>query len=93
MTLLINNKALECSSNKLFGKLLPKQLLDQINKFRERNKIVDNVCCEHCLKAHAIHKAQEMNLSQQLTRSILENLEGNLGHNGYYMDKEELVKI
>ena len=65
--------------------------LDYTIHDRQKNKI--RVCCSQCLKAHALEKARKMNLGNELIKKIEEMFECEAGHNGYYIDKEELKKI
>ena len=77
---------------------LPSSLKEELNRFADRNCLValensfDGVCLS-CLKAHALASARSMNLSKKIVESIKTAFEGKIGHNGYYMDKEKLIRI
>ena len=81
-------------------KNIPDKLTDELNHFIKRNSLVflhlpntANGICKRCLKAHAIRKAQEMNLHKWIICSISEKFDCEAGHNGYYLDKSKLIKI
>lgn len=86
------------------GLLIPDYLISKIESFAMRNDVLisykNNLevedmhhCCPHCLKAHALQEAKKIGLSKEVLSAIEKMFKGNIGHDGYYMDKEELVKI
>lgn len=72
-------------------------LLKEIERFSGRNAIPvgqnENHCCERCLKAYLVKRISEGRLSMDnfLPINILFPCE--TGHNGYFMDNDNLVKI
>ena len=76
--------ALESSS-------LSEETIKEILKFAKRNSLhVNNkkhYCCPSCLKAH-LTKNSKMN-----NREINKLLKCQTGHQGYYLDKERLIKL
>ena len=82
---------------------LPDVLLKEADSFMKRNSlavIACNVldkepvheCCPICLEAHLIRKAKELGLEKE-KKEILKIFEFKVGHEGYYLDKEEVIKI
>jgi hypothetical protein len=77
---------------------IPKQLKEELDRFSDRNCLVAlensyEAVCEQCLKAHLLAEAKKMNLSKKLTESIKDSLKGKIGHNGYYMDQDKIIRI
>ena len=84
---------------------LPKEIVVEMEKFVERNSLavvgaclIDNTslhkCCRECLKAHTLLKAHEMCLGQEKMELLDEAFaECGIGHDGFYVDNGELVKI
>ena len=78
----------------------PPQLLEEIRAFAERNLILPagnphpsrGECCQQCLKAHALVHAQKQK-AFHLPRIIHKTLKGKDGHNGYYLDNDEVKKV
>ena len=71
---------------------MPDELISELEEFSFRNQI-EGKYCERCLKAHAIKTAREMGLNGT-TRKVIENIFNcETGHNGYYLDKEEIKEI
>lgn len=85
------------------GHIFPDNLINEIEDYAERNKIVDDVimnqasplhkCCPNCLKAHTLVKARELGVDQETIEILSSSFKGNIGHNGYYLDEEELIKL
>jgi len=72
----------------------------ELDAFCHRNNLKhDNenrekvICCPSCLKAHAMKIAEMHNLDEDSIEFIMDILEGEIGHDGYYLDNEELLKI
>ncbi|MCU0642051.1 MAG: hypothetical protein MUF61_00525 [archaeon] len=76
---------------------LPLFLREKMAEFIERNKIISKKtgshCCTWCLKAHLLEKAREKGMDSWAIELIEQIFPGNAGHNGYYMDSEEVKKI
>jgi|SRR3989344_1517583 len=83
---------------------LPENLISEIESFRKRNALVEieipirNAftvvqCCPQCIKAHAIKKANDLGLGQQALNVIEKEFSGEIGHKGYYLDGEDLIKL
>ena len=80
------------------GIIIHDDLISEIDAFCERNNCQTPVnelhtCCSRCLKAHAFRKAKEIGVSKDGMKVIFSLLNGKIGHEGYYMDGNELVKI
>ena len=83
----------------------PEEFINKIKKYARRNAFTLDytihdgeretikVCCSKCLKAHVLEKAKEMGLGDDVMDKLDEIFECETGHNGYYIDKEELKKI
>jgi hypothetical protein len=50
-------------------------------------------CCPRCLKAFAMKKSEEMNLSPLVANSVKSVFDCEWGHDGYYIDGEELEEV
>ena len=83
---------------------IPAALYREARSFISRNSLaiicpvlnekkLENECCPHCLKAHLLKTADEMNLGKAIHEIVLELPEYRIGHDGYYLDGEKLVKI
>lgn len=85
------------------GILIPDNLIAEIESFIKRNTLVirkDAVtggkvhhCCHHCLKAHALKIASEIGLDEAALNYIDSIFDCIAGHDGYYLDEEELIKF
>ncbi|MBI3334131.1 hypothetical protein HYZ97_01475 [Candidatus Pacearchaeota archaeon] len=82
--------------------LLPSTFVEAIQAFRESNSVATTYSihgkptyryCERCLKAHAMKTAQEIGLDSRILRCLEQALPGETGHDGYYLNHEELIKI
>ena len=78
----------------------PKAFLVEMEEFIRRNSIVNvkgkcrlevSYCCPKCLKAYAISKAKQMGVKKGM--NLIEMLDKECGHDGYYLDKEELKPV
>lgn len=74
---------------------LPEELQEEALEFIQRNTLsgtnensggaLKPLYCPRCLKAHILKKAKEMNNAIKIR--------GNVGHNGYYLNGDVIVKI
>src|SRR3989344_6224795 len=73
--------------------------IEEAERFAKRNAIVVNFmraeprvhCCEKCLAAHLLKVCSKMELLKRKRANVNKNLE--VGHNGYYIDDDELVIV
>ncbi len=84
---------------------IPYEFIKEINEYARRNSFTFDytihknktsnirVCCTQCVKAHALEKSKQMKLGKEISDAIEEMFECETGHNGYYIDKEDLKKI
>ena len=80
----------------------PCKILNKIKDFIKRNSLAVtknsngkpaiHFCC-NCLKAHIIKIAKENKLGKSITNSLTMVLNCSLGHDGYYLDADKLIKI
>ncbi len=85
------------------GSLFPDVLINEMEEYAQRNELLDsNVyiqdnsihkCCPSCLKAHTLAKARELEVEEDTITYLTKFLKGEIGHNGYYLDEDELIKI
>lgn len=84
------------------GMILPDSLISEMGLFVSRNNIIDgcdvnknslSCCCPNCLKAHALNYAKKLGMNKSYILALQMMIEGNIGHNGYYLDGEELIKV
>ena len=85
------------------GLIFPDSLIREIENYVKRNEIIKEVyiedfdnlykCCPSCLKAHTLKKAREIGLDNLSIHLLANIFEGEIGHNGYYLDEEELIKF
>jgi len=81
------------------GVIIPDNFIAELEDFSLRNSLPELKnkriqCCDLCLKAHALKNAQKFGLDKKAASVISSILEGDSsGHNGYYLDNGELVKI
>ena len=76
--------------------MIPDKLISELEDFVDRNLIVSDKngsFCPRCLKAHATKKATELGLDANSLEFFGSLFKGDIGHNGYYLDSGELVKI
>jgi len=50
-------------------------------------------CCPRCLKAFAMKKSEEMKLSPLVSNSVVSMFDCEWGHEGFYIDGDELVEV
>lgn len=83
---------------------VPKKLLNEVMKFRERNALAIlayrlkdkkpvHYCCPRCLKAYLIKKTRELKLGEEAERMLNKMLKCETGHEGYFIDGNHLIKI
>lgn len=81
---------------------LPASLVLELQNFLKRNRILNSKetlpeedVCPDCLKAHLITHAPSHGFLSSNIKTLREVLPGELGHNGYYLDGEDVhaVKI
>lgn len=82
----------------LKGAIIPDDLISEIEDFRERNAVIElendgKVCCPQCLKAYAITRARELGLPRNALDEINRMIKGEIGHEGYFMDQDDLKKL
>jgi len=84
------------------GFFIPDNFISEVQSFINRNvltKEVDisglqkNHVCPRCMKAHTIVSAKKMCLDSRVISFLEEKLRGEIGHDGYYLDGDKLVKI
>jgi len=98
MILIQNYPAFEHAIS-LEGKVeFPKEFLEKVESFIQRNSVaVDEkkrkVCCGKCLKAYSKKLANEMNLESGIQDFLEKEIKETEGHDGYFIDKEKLIKI
>ncbi|MBS3088531.1 hypothetical protein J4402_02005 [Candidatus Pacearchaeota archaeon] len=94
--------SLEGTGGRIILHGLPDSLLAELENFAKRNACaVSEVeegkihhCCVKCLKAFALRKSKEIQLDEKRTNWLVDMFgEETEGHEGYYIDGEELVKI
>ena len=92
------------SKHSISAPMLPSSFIYEIRQFIKRNSIAVDifsmhekktsyVCCEHCLKAYSVSLAKEMGLSKEIIDFLTESMKGNMGHDGYYLDSDDLSKV
>jgi len=82
------------------GILIPDVLIAELEDFAARNSVNalhkkknEMHCCTRCLKAHARRKSDELGLNRKVREFLVELFECEEGHNGYYLDKDNLIPI
>ena len=81
------------------GILIPDNLIAEIDSFCKRNNLISipqnetHTSCPDCLKAHALKRATALGLDPQSISFLSIMLNGKIGHNGYYLDGERLIRI
>ena len=82
------------SSKSKILKSIPENVISNLQNFAKRNALVEiGHCCPHCLKAHAIKTAENKGLDGRTIQIIKEEFKGEIGHNGYYMDEDQLIRL
>ena len=85
----------------LKGILIPDDLISELESFAERNRISQREFgtfdaapyCPRCLKAHAIRTAKTMGMDKEYLTVLNDFFDCEAGHNGYYMDGEEILEF
>tara|TARA_Y100000310_G_C20306751_1_gene634312 strand:- start:152 stop:433 length:282 start_codon:yes stop_codon:yes gene_type:complete len=80
-------------------KIIPDELIEEGIDFSFRNSLGEvkgrknniKVCCPACLKAHLLKFAKEKAFGKKVQSYLSLSIEGDIGHMGYYQDKEDLV--
>ena len=83
---------------------ISQKLLKEAESFKERNSLAVightieskkpiHRCCPQCLKAHLLKKSEEMNSGKAIREIIIGMHSCETGHYGYYLDRDELIKI
>lgn len=94
--------SLEGAGGKIILHGLPDSLLVELENFAKRNACaVSEVeggkihhCCNKCLKAYALKKAKEIQLDEKRMSWLIDMFgEETEGHEGYYIDEEELIRV
>ncbi|HLC31196.1 MAG TPA: hypothetical protein VJK51_00875 [Candidatus Nanoarchaeia archaeon] len=82
----------------LASEILSLQLKKELEKYIQRNTlalITDpqkrpwNGCCPFCLKAHLLKRAQ----TDLDKKTINQTIRGKPGHDGYYLDADDLLPV
>jgi|SRR3989344_1653062 len=82
----------------LSGVFISDALIAEIDGFIKRNNVAKPIeemhtSCPRCLKAHAVKRANELGADLKTIRHISKIFDGEVGHEGYYMDADELVRL
>jgi len=72
---------------------LPSQLLEEMERFKERNKIIKERYCEKCFNAHILKKSDELCIGKDSIIKLKEKIRDEIGHDGYYLDGVELIRL
>jgi hypothetical protein len=85
------------------SKSIPLSIIKEVEQFVIRNCLIKvsqehslspmQRCCPHCLKAFVLQIAQEQGINEKVQKELLRKLPGSIGHNGYYVDGEELIAV
>ena len=86
------------------GIFIPDSLIAEMELFSSRNSLSEVIdskyltkkpkeVCPSCLKAHTLRHATLLGLPKESLDFIDQLLPGNKGHHGYYLDKDDLVKL
>ena len=76
------------------GLIIPDDLIAEIEYYMRRNSIGEaRQCCPRCLKAHMIKTADDIGISSDGKKFLSLFIKGDVGHDGYYLDGDELVII
>jgi hypothetical protein len=82
------------------GILIPDILIAELEDFAVRNSVNalhkkknEMHCCTRCLKAHAKRKSDELGLNKKAREFLISLFQCEEGHNGYYLDKENLIEV
>ena len=83
---------------------LPVKIMKEAQLFIKRNSLavvaytIDekapiHKCCENCLGAHLMRKADSLGLDNKAKENIVKAFDNHIGHEGYYLDKGRLVRV
>ena len=78
------------------GRMIPDKLISELENFIDRNLLINDKkgsFCPRCLKAYASNKANELGLDSNSVKFLGTLFKGDIGHNGYYLDEGDLIKI
>lgn len=67
--------------------------LTEIKEFIDRNKIDEEHHCERCLNAHIVRKSRDLSIGLESMKSMVKEMKDEIGHDGYYIDEGNLVKL
>lgn len=82
--------------------LMPEAFLEELNKFVLNNTLTESYTlkghqelhyCEQCFKAHAFKVSEDFDLDKRFLSYLDVVFPGEVGHDGYYINQEQLVKI
>jgi len=75
--------------------IIPDDLIAKAEGFMMRNMKEETkyMFCARCLKAHMLKEAENIGLTKREKSFLSSLIEGEIGHNGYYLDGDELKKI
>ena len=83
-----------------FGIGLPHRLLLELHAFVRRNRVVDlgdeftiDHCCKRCLKAFLLERAEDHGLSGEQLTFLDTYFSCETGHDGYYLDGDDLLNL
>ena len=95
---LLNHKILGLTK----GLLIPDDLIAELESYAQRNSLNHTVSdldegkiifCPKCLKAHMLKTSEKMGISPEGREFLSLFIKGDIGHNGYYLDEDELIEI
>lgn len=81
--------------------LFPHSFLAELESFKHANAAAVTYtltghaqarCCPDCLKAYALQRARAQGFAQQQLHALEQSLPGAIGHDGYFINKGELVR-
>ncbi|MBI3334837.1 hypothetical protein HYZ97_05095 [Candidatus Pacearchaeota archaeon] len=83
------------------GILIPDDFIAEMEAYCVRNAVIEKVhnltglhhCCPACVKAHAVKHASSIGLNREASGVITKFFRGDIGHDGYYLDQEKLIKL
>lgn len=80
------------------GMTIPDTLVQEILTYARRNAHAFapraiHTCCPACLKAHTQVQAIKHTLSDEATKFIIKVFPGEQGHEGYYLDEDQLIAV
>lgn len=82
--------------------MIPDAFIEELEDFSRGNSLAFlgndehhhevHACCIRCIKAYALQRAREKNFSLSLLHFFDQFFEGEIGHEGYYIDQGKIVK-